>query len=143
MDSTLHVIDADLINTQQLIGSYNLCLLDNQNKLLRLEKALNELTKTKTALDNMNNAYLQPEFTFETFAGKKSNQFNDFRHETLADSFTQFAETEMNQRLEDIQRKITTYQEDISSIESTLSSLESRQKELNLQREKEIANNES
>ena len=138
MDSALQAIDAGLMNVQQLLGSYNLSLIDKQEKLQRLEKALNELTNTKAALDAMKNDYLKPEFTTETFAGKNSNQFNDFRHGFLADSFAQFAETEMNRRIEDIQRQMDVYKSEIDHVEATISSLESQQKELRTQREKEI-----
>ncbi|WP_152657532.1 DUF5082 family protein [Oceanobacillus sp. CFH 90083] len=143
MDSALRTIDAALMNVQQLLGSYNLRFIDNQGKLHRLEKALMELTETKTALDTMKSAYLQPEFTSETFAGKNSNQLNDFRHDTLADSFKQLTETQMEQRIEDIQRQITIYQGEISNIKASISSFESQQKELHLKREREIANKES
>ncbi len=99
-----------------------------------------ELTETKTALDTMKSAYLQPEFTSETFAGKNSNQLNDFRHDTLADSFKQLTETQMEQNIEVIQRQITIYQGEISNIETTISSLEMQQKELRIEREQKLAN---
>lgn len=139
MDSALHTIDTELMNLQQFLGSNTLLLTEKQEKLQRLEKALNELTETKAALEAMEKDYLRPEFTLETFAGKNSKQFNDFRHENLADSFALLTENQMNWQIENIQRQIAIYQGDISRLETAISSLESQQNHLNIKREKEIA----
>ncbi|WP_080874137.1 YwqH-like family protein [Oceanobacillus timonensis] len=139
MDSTLQTRDAELMNIQHLLGSNQFHLTEKQDTLRRLEEALKELTATKAALDTMKKAYLQPEFTKETFAGENSKNVNEFRHETLQDSFMHLTNKQMSQRIEDIQRQITACHGEISRIETTISSLESQQTELKVQRKKEIA----
>jgi chromosome segregation ATPase len=112
------------------ISGLNSQISNNNEKLVRLKSAHQEITSSQEEF-MMNKKYVnQPELTSSTWMGKHANEFIQIRQE-IEHSYSKVGNNDIEEMLNSIENKITYYEDANRSLSSTISSKRDRISQLN------------
>jgi len=103
------------------IDTISFSLQKKREELIRLQKALAELTEIKSEFIENEQMTREPELTAANWHGKHANQFKQIQ-QIIQNDYHDLSDKQLNQKIRDIEAAIEKLKAEIAMLEASLSS---------------------
>ncbi|WLV24515.1 DUF5082 family protein [Aciduricibacillus chroicocephali] len=115
------LVNMQMSTLNSAIDTISFSLQKKREELLRLQKALAELTEIKSEFIEYEHMTREPELTAANWHGKHANQFKQIQ-QSIQNDYHDLSDKQLNQTIRDIEAAIEKLKAEIAMLEASLSS---------------------